>query len=509
MDTLIVPITDIIKHMIDQTYLTYEDKKLNMMLYCLVGVVLSLISKKIIKFNPINFCKYINWIINFGIKEKKIFCYPCEDLYYTPYDMNTTDTSELYTFEQIIVQMPYFQILMKTLYKINQDHVDTNNTTMRKSIYRFGSISNNFNFNIKYNINDIFNVAKQYKNNIYVIAYINGYNIYIVLDKNINNNDSIIRFFCKKQDCIKIFLDFVSEKHKEFFPTNIITRDVYEASSVVGTPHINIGLVKTQLTFDNYVSRFKKTILTYLDNFKNHKINEDNIFIDNNLGFLVYGTYGTGKTFLISAIANYLNRSIFNINFARIKTKSKFREIMSPDNIEKYVYCFDEFDYLLTNVIKSSDSKEAESDVKFKIQALSSQLIAVRDNERACEEISKQIKTLMEDGISDNITYEFILSELSGITSVQNRIIVATTNFIDNIPKALLRPGRFDVVLHLDTFNKEEIIELLIKLYKPSEKEINKLDFINFKQNKFTPADIIMNKTNYPTLTEMIKYLSN
>jgi SpoVK/Ycf46/Vps4 family AAA+-type ATPase len=112
------------------------------------------------------------------------------------------------------------------------------------------------------------------------------------------------------------------------------------------------------------------------------------------------------------------------------------------------------------------------------------------------------MKNLME--ADDKLTYSFLLSELSGIASAKNRVIVATTNFIDRIPEALKRPGRFDMVLYLTYFTRAEIIELLINIY--GEQNRAKIIAQKYIENKFTPAVIIFNSSK--TLNEMIKFLT-
>ena len=156
---------------------------------------------------------------------------------------------------------------------------------------------------------------------------------------------------------------------------------------------------------------------------------------------------------------------------------------------------------------QDSNSADAKAEVQMKIAALTAQLASVKDNKDLSAEIIKQLKTLMEEGTSDNLTYPFILSELSGINSVTGRIIIATTNFIDRIPPALTRPGRFDYVLKLDCFNSAEIRELLTKLYRPNERETEKLNKTIFPEDKYTPSEIILRACEYPRLAEMVKYL--
>lgn len=507
MDILLVPITDITKHIINKKYLTYEDNMLNMMLYGLLGTVLALICRYILQFDKMNIYNYIKWHIDYKILNKKVTIFH-------PYYSNKYEPSKWESIEEIpktnFIRRGLFKsedvtIFLTVYCKILKEYMLELNPNEGSRLYR-----DVFTFNKDNKEKPITTISKALDNLFYihnkisVVAYINGYFIYLDCR---NIKDSLVLFYCKKKEPVDIFLNILYDTYKELNKKNITDLQVFEPDVKLDVAEKSIGLVKKQLTFDNFVSRYKELIITQLDSFKNNEINKDNIFIDNNLGFLLHGTYGTGKSFLISAIANYLNRSIFNINFAKIKTKSKFREIMSIENIDKYVFCFDEFDYLLTSIIDKDDDK-VNFDHQFKLNMLSKQLIGLKDNKEASEKVSEQIKKLMEEGISDDLTYEFILSELSGITSVQNRIIVATTNFLDKIPKALLRPGRFDVVLQLDKFNKDEIIELLIKLYNPSEKIIKKLDSIKFKEYTFTPSDIIFNKHYHTNIYSMIKYLS-
>jgi hypothetical protein len=506
MDILLTPLTDIIKHVVYKNYINSDDHVLNMQLYSLLGITLALISSFLYKYSVKNIFLYMKWHIDYTIFGKKIvFIYPnvLESKYYSPYTIDTYQS--LVNYKNMLLFNSDISIFVKTYVKIVENMMSEieGELTHYKNVYSFD--------NTKIDLNKIKTIQDLIKNiflelaiKLTVIAYVDGY--YIYLDCHNCNNDKIV-FYSASKDALDNFMNDIKNLYNKYSVKDDKNLKVFEAEVGLTKPEQCIGHVKTHLTFDNYISRHKTTILKFLDKFKNEKMAENNIFMDNNLGFLVHGTYGTGKTFLISAIANYLNRSIYNINFAKIKTKSKFREIMSEENVEKYVFCFDEFDYLLTNIIDKNDER-AESDVQFKLDMLSKQLVGLKDNKEASEKISDQIKKLMEEGVSDDLTYEFILSELSGITSIKNRIIVATTNFIDKIPKALLRPGRFDVILNLDKFNKDEIIQLLIKLYNPPEKVIKRLHTIKFKENMFTPSEIIINKNYHETLDSMIKFLS-
>jgi SpoVK/Ycf46/Vps4 family AAA+-type ATPase len=79
---------------------------------------------------------------------------------------------------------------------------------------------------------------------------------------------------------------------------------------------------------------------------------------------------------------------------------------------------------------------------------------------------------------------------------------------MEKIPPALLRPGRFDIKLHLDLFNQSEIVELLGKLYKllPEQEEVLRKSKDAFKEGQYSPADII-NKSCIYTFDEIVMIL--
>lgn len=346
------------------------------------------------------------------------------------------------------------------------------------------------------------NTSRTGKIECFELAYINGYFIYLYVD------EWVCQFNCNSYEVLNEFMDYLEREIKN--PDNKSSQPGHKIWEFKTDSFNNVGYVKPELTMDNYVSRYKPQLRAKLNAFQDGTLFKNNPYLDNNLGILLHGGYGTGKSYLVSAIANYLGRDICNVNFTRIKTKTEFRNIINAEFCKKYVYCFDEFDYLLADILdQDSNSADAKAEVQMKIAAITAQLASVKDNKDLSGEIIKQLKTLMEAGTSDNLTYPFILSELSGINSVTGRIIVATTNFIDRIPQALTRPGRFDYVLELNCFNSAEIRELLCKLYRPSEKETEKLNKTIFPEDKYTPSEIILRACEYLKLGEMVKYLLN
>ena len=195
--------------------------------------------------------------------------------------------------------------------------------------------------------------------------------------------------------------------------------------------------------------------------------------------------------------------SILNVNFSKIKTKKQFRDMVNDTNNQKFVYCFDEFDYLLEELIVGGNSK-AEEDRKSRIQTLSLQISLLKEGDpKVTGELMKNLKSEMEE--TESFTYASFLSELSGLISTSGRCIIATTNFPEKLPPALIRPGRFDFMLNLSYFNDTETKELLRKIYGDSAM----LDNVTFPEDKFTPSFIILKSNELKNIEDMIAFLLN
>jgi len=521
-EQLIVVISDLAKHILTTYYIKFEDTKLNLLVYAFLSIVISFILKIIFNFESFKEqIKHTNWFIRYKIFRTKITIYPCHkemtDTYYSPFimDKDRTDRNKLKQYELFGKSKYYFlETLSIRLYKNRS--FNKNNEHVCDYIYNFRLDTNSVESKpskVKVTYQTFNNYFESKAKDLKVIAFINGY--YIMIDVSAFNTreDEDIRIMSTDRGALESFMKIIQndiDENKSLIAPNKGYLEVVEYDRK--TEIIKLGNVKPALCFDNYISRHKLMILRKLESFINGNLYKGNPYFENNLGFMLHGFYGTGKTFLISAIANYLKRNIYTVNFSKIKTKSEFRYIMNPDNIEKYVYSFDEFDILLGSLLNTStntsgDKAEQAADLKTKIQCISMQINSCNDPDEK-QVLIEQMKTLIDNGNSDILTLDFLLGEMSGLTSITKRVIIASTNFPEKIPKALLRPGRFDIVLHLGHFNDTEIKELLIKLYKPNGEDLKTIKKTVFKNDKYTPAQLIMLASDYLNVNDLITVLT-
>ena len=179
--------------------------------------------------------------------------------------------------------------------------------------------------------------------------------------------------------------------------------------------------------------------------------------------YLLEGLPGTGKTSLIFAIASLLKMNIAIITFGPDMDDAIFMKAIS---------------YLPNNSILLIEDVDAIF------------------NQRKAQ-------------IHSPITFSALLNTLDGVARRHKLITFITTNHIENLDKALLRPGRIDKIVNFTYATDEQIKEMLFK-FRPNDKD--KWDEFHKKiqPNKYTTAVLqkffFMNR-NSEDIIECVKEL--
>lgn len=199
------------------------------------------------------------------------------------------------------------------------------------------------------------------------------------------------------------------------------------------------GLVQRYLTnfkrrtFENTFipSEQERIIKESIDTFKSKR----EWYIKNNIpyhfGFLLYGKGGTGKTSIAQAIAEYADAQLISFPGDHIVELPKMMMggIISTVSIDKNAY----------RVILIEDI-----DCGFAEKAIDTEY----------DEESEQFKT-----VERKVGLASILNALDGLAAPTNAIYVFTTNHIEKLDPALIRPGRCDVKLEIPTVTRETFIK--------------------------------------------------
>jgi len=174
-------------------------------------------------------------------------------------------------------------------------------------------------------------------------------------------------------------------------------------------------------------------------------------------GILLFGPPGTGKTLLAKAVAT--------------ESEANFISVKGPELLSKWV----------------GESEKAVREVFRKARTAAPAIIFF-------DEIDA-IAPVRGGGYGDSHVTERVISqlltELDGIEELRNVVVIAATNRPDMVDPALLRPGRFDRVVHVplpDRDARREILKIHFK-GKPLAEDVD-LDTVAGETEGYSGADL-------------------
>jgi transitional endoplasmic reticulum ATPase len=174
-------------------------------------------------------------------------------------------------------------------------------------------------------------------------------------------------------------------------------------------------------------------------------------------GVLMYGPPGTGKTLLAKAVAN--------------EAESNFISIKGPELLNKYV----------------GESEKGVREVFSKARENAPTIVFFDEIDSIATERGKNSG---DSGVGERVVSQ-LLTELDGLESLEDVVVIATTNRPDLIDSALLRPGRLDRHVHVPVPDEEARRKILgvHTRNKPLADDVD-LDALARKTEGYVGADI-------------------
>jgi AAA+ superfamily predicted ATPase len=207
-----------------------------------------------------------------------------------------------------------------------------------------------------------------------------------------------------------------------------------------------LSFVKTPFysnkTFKNIFGQEVREVEDRVNFFLNSREWYDQRGIPYQLGLLLSGLPGTGKTSIIRAVANLTKRHIINVNFSSISTATQLKNLFFNEKLTVY-----------------TDSSMSTYDVL---------TIPIQDRIYVLEEIDALTNVVKqrvpgaekEDPLPDELTLGEILTALDGTLETPGRIVIMTSNHPEVLDKALIRPGRIDVAVKFGHAKRRLIEEM-------------------------------------------------
>lgn len=200
-------------------------------------------------------------------------------------------------------------------------------------------------------------------------------------------------------------------------------------------------------------------------------------------GYLFYGEPGSGKSSLCHALASAIDRSIYVMNLA---------ENSLSDH---------QFIRLMNGIPAGCIVLMEDIDAAF----------VKRDDATSNGLGLNNVEGNKPRGGGGGISFSTLLNAIDGIGAAEGRLLCLTTNYIDKLDNALIRPGRIDLRIKFEKATQEQCKQLFLHWYLPKKSKDNKIitKEENTKSNSVEKANEIVSINNDEKLKEDQNAASN
>jgi chaperone BCS1 len=183
-------------------------------------------------------------------------------------------------------------------------------------------------------------------------------------------------------------------------------------------------------------------------------------------GYLLYGPPGTGKSSFSFSIAGHLDLDVYIVSLVGVNDDT-LAELFAklPQHC---LVLLEDIDVATRNRAQEKDAEDAES-----------------------------MSSLSYKG-GKSVTLSGLLNVLDGVGSQEGRVLIMTTNYIERLDTALIRPGCVDLKVEFRLADKSMAMELYRLVFQePGEKDNEAVEQLadefarRMPEGEFSPAEVL------------------
>jgi chaperone BCS1 len=255
--------------------------------------------------------------------------------------------------------------------------------------------------------------------------------------------------------------------------------------------------------------RIKNGLINHLDKFYSKEEWYHERGIPYQTGICLYGPAGTGKTSIVKGLASYYNKNLCILRSSEINELPKALKKLPND-------CFIVIEDIDTSSIvmernpdesledtlynmgrkakKNSESEEAdlvgnsndEKDIPNFVKANPNVVIG----DAVANKKENLVKTVDAFTSYSKVLLSDVLNAMDGLISIDKRVIIFTTNHLEKLDRALIRPGRIDCLEMIDYISYEQFLKFCHLFYKGSVSK-EKIDELSMTYSSLRPRTTV------------------
>lgn len=348
-----------------------------------------------------------------------------------------------------------------------------------------------------------------------------GKNYVYKISKSGRDNYPVLCNFLEK--CVKEYEDeILNKKEQQTFEYIKCEKDedgkcsmVYRSCPFKSNKHLHKNIFfENRGVFIDYVDRFSKTLCGSAR--KSIETMYEDAGITYKAGIIMHGPPGCGKSSTIRGILNRTGRHGVIIRWSSIKTCAELCSLMRSTTINNIKYemkdlcfIFEDFDAndddvlkkrnvvdispMMTDAIPSTTSSIDFSngdanDIPNDINELKTELMK---SKKMLENMGTILMTANQKK-DDGLTLDCVLNAIDGIIELHDAMLIFTTNHLEKIDPAFMRPGRIDYILELKHATVATIREMIEYKFRNVLDDFTQYQkyFDNMRDFVLSPADV-------------------
>ncbi len=234
-----------------------------------------------------------------------------------------------------------------------------------------------------------------------------------------------------------------------------------------GQLHFDEYTLDNDRSFDNIFFDQKEELKERIDYFVNNREWYRKKGIPYTLGLMFSGKPGCGKTSTIKAIAKYTKRHIIDVPLTKIDNCRDLMNIFYGEEINgkkipmnKRIYLFEDIDTIL-DVLKEREVKEKDTPVTSADKEEKAMLLQALMSKKGLANSEKS-----KNNNADKLNLGFFLNLIDGVLETPGRILIISTNYPEKLDRALVRPGRIDMKIHMEKCSRQMIRDIILHYYE-------------------------------------------